>query len=115
MDIKKFALLAADALDNKKASDILILDIAQKSQIADYMILATGTNERAIGAQADEVEDALYEAGLNVRSIEGKKESGWILLDFGDLIINILTKEKRENYNIESVWADCETLKWEAN
>lgn len=115
MNNKDFALLAAKALDSKKAEDIVIFDIAQKSSIADYMILATGTNERVVGAQADEVEDKLNEAGIYVKSIEGKKESGWILMDFGDIIINVLTVQMRERYNIETVWADCETLDWEVD
>ena len=77
------------------------------------MILASGSNERLVGALADEVEDAFAKEGLLARSIEGKKESGWILLDFGDIIVNVLTLEMRERYNIEKVWADCETLNWE--
>lgn len=113
MESKEFALLAAKALDSKKGEDIDIFNIATKSSIADYMILASGSNERLVGALADEVEDAFAKEGLLARSIEGKKESGWILLDFGDIIVNVLTLEMRERYNIEKVWADCETLNWE--
>lgn len=113
MNSKDYALLAAETLDSKKAEDIIIFDIAEKSSIADYLILATGLNERSVGALIDEVEDRLAQEGLLVKSIEGKKESGWILMDYGDIIVNVLTAEKRERYNIEKVWADCNTLSWE--
>lgn len=113
MNNKEFALLAAKALDAKKGEDITIFDIAMKSSLADYMILASGSNERLIGALADEVEDEFAKEGLLVKSIEGKKDSGWILMDFGDIIVNVLTLEMRDRYNIEKVWADCETLNWE--
>ena len=63
-------------------------------------------------ALTQEVEDSLAEEGLTVKSIEGKKESGWILMDYGDMIVNILTAEMREKYNIEKIWADCEMLQW---
>ena len=113
MNSKDYALLAAETLDSKEAEDIIIFDIAEKSSIADYLILATGLNERSVGALIDEVEDRLAQEGLLVKSIEGKKESGWILMDYGDIIVNVLTAEKRDRYNIEKVWADCNTLSWE--
>lgn len=113
MNSKDYALLAAETLDSKKAEDIIIFDIAEKSSIADYLILATGLNERSVGALIDEVEDRLAQEGLLVKSIEGKKEAGWILMDYGDIIVNVLTAEKRDRYNIEKVWADCNTLSWE--
>lgn len=113
MNSKDYALLAAETLDSKKAEDIIIFDIAEKSSIADYLILATGLNERSVGALIDEVEDRLAQEGLLVKSVEGKKESGWILMDYGDIIVNVLTAEKRDRYNIEKVWADCNTLSWE--
>lgn len=113
MNSKDYALLAAETLDSKKAEDIIIFDIAEKSSIADYLILATGLNERSVGALIDEVEDRLAQEGLLVKSIEGKKESGWILMYYGDIIVNVLTAEKRDRYNIEKVWADCNTLSWE--
>ncbi len=113
MNIKDFAMLAAKVLDDKKGEDIEIFDISIKSSIADYMIIASGSNERLIGAMVDDVEDAFEKKGLNVRSIEGKKESGWILMDFGDIIINILTNEMRNKYNIEKIWTDCDKLIWE--
>ncbi|MGI6256503.1 MAG: ribosome silencing factor [Anaerovoracaceae bacterium] len=110
MNSKELARAAARLLDKRKGEDILIIDIAEKSSFADYFILASGGSERQIGSLADDVEEALAKDGLPVKNIEGTKESGWILMDYGDMIINILTREMRERYNIEKVWVDCDKL-----
>ena len=89
MDNKSFALLAAKTLDDKKALDIAVIDIMEKATFADYLVIATGNS---------------------VKNIEGKQNSGWVLMDFGDIIVNIFTKEMREKYNIEKVWGDCSFL-----
>ena len=113
MNSREYAITAANALDQKHAEDVLVIDVGEKSSFADYLILASGSNERLIAALTDDVEDQLAKEDLLVRSIEGTKESGWILMDYGDMIINVLTKDMREKYNIEKVWADCETIDWE--
>ena len=109
MDNKSFALLAAKTLDNKKATDVIVIDIMEKSSFADYLVIASGNSERQVNTLIDEVEDQFAKEGLLVKSIEGKN-SGWILMDFGDVIVNIFTKETREKYNIEKVWGDCSFL-----
>ena len=113
MDSRDFAITAARALDKKQAEDVLVIDIGEKSSFADYLILASGSNERLIAALVDDVEDQLAKEDLIVKSIEGTKESGWILMDYGDIVVNVLTKDMREKYNIEKVWADCENVDWE--
>jgi len=113
MNSKEMAVLAAKTLDNKKAIDIVCLDIEAKSSIADYFILASGGSERQIKALSEDVDDQFAKAGVIVKSIEGKASSGWILMDFGDIIVSVLTVEMREKYNIEKVWGDCEILNWE--
>lgn len=113
MKSKEIAVLAAKVLDSKKAIDIVCLDIESKSSIADYFILASGGSERQIKALAEEVDDQFAKEGILAKSIEGKASSGWILLDFGDIIVSVLTTEMREKYNIEKVWGDCEILNWE--
>lgn len=109
MDNKSFALLAAKTLDNKKATDVIVIDIMEKSSFADYLVIASGNSDRQVNTLVDEVEDQFAKEGLLVKSIEGKN-SGWILMDFGDVIVNIFTKETREKYNIEKVWGDCSFL-----
>lgn len=110
MDNKSFALLAAKTLDNKKAADIVVIDIGEKSSFADYLVIASGNSERQVGTLIDEVEEQMAKEGLLVKSIEGKQTSGWVLMDFGDIIVNVFTKDTREKYNIEKVWGDCAFL-----
>ena len=107
MNNRKNALLAAEILDSKKAEDIVVIDIAEKSSFADYLIIASGNSQRQVNTLVDEVEERFAKEGIFPKNIEGKNNSGWILMDFGDLIINIFTKEVREKYNIEKVWGDC--------
>jgi ribosome-associated protein len=113
MDIKAMAMVAAKAIDDKKGQDISIIDIGPKAAFADYMIIASGGSDRQVKALCDEVEDKLAEQGVFVKHIEGKNNSGWILMDYGDIIVNLLTVDLRERYNIEKVWADCEFLNLE--
>ena len=110
MDNKEFALLAAKTLGDKKAPDILAIDIMEKASFADYLVVATGNSERQVNALVDDVEDAFAKEGLFVKNIEGKQNSGWVLMDFGDIIVNVFTKEQREKYGIEKVWGDCSFL-----
>ena len=112
MNNKEIALLAAKTLDAKKALDILILDISESSGFADYFVLATAANLRQLGALCDDVEDKLASEGVLVKHIEGKGESGWILMDFGDIIVNLFTAEQREHYQIERIWKDCPAVEF---
>jgi len=113
MNSKEIALFAAKVLDQKKASDVVIIDIGLKSSFADYFVLASGGSERQIGTLSVEIEDRFEKEGMTVKRIEGKQTSGWILMDYGDVIINILTTEMRDRYNIEKVWGDCEQINLE--
>lgn len=107
MNNKDIALKAAAVLINKKALDVVVIDIAEKSSFADYFVIASGGSERQVGTLADEIEDQFAKEGILTRSVEGKKTSGWILMDFGDVIVNIFTVEQRERYKIEKIWSDC--------
>ena len=113
MTIKDYALLAGKTLSDKKAQDIVIIDIQEKASFADYFVIASGGSERQVNALVDDVEDAFAKEGIFVKSIEGKQNSGWILMDFGDIIVNVFTKEQREKYNIEKVWGDCNFIEVE--
>lgn len=110
---KSIALLAAETLDAKKAQDIVLIDISEKASFADYFVIASGGSERQIGMLSEEVDDRFAKEGIFPKSVEGKPASGWILLDFGDVIVNILTAEMRERYNIEKVWGDCACIQYE--
>lgn len=97
---------AYKALDDKKAYDIKILDIKKISSIADYMVIADGTNKNQVQAMCDAVTEEMGKAGFLSKSIEGYSEGGWILLDYYDIIIHIFSDEARRFYDLERIWSD---------
>ena len=113
MTNKEYAMLAGKVLSDKKAQDIVVIDIQEKASFADYFVICSGTSERQVQSLVDDVEDAFAKEDLLAKSIEGKNGSGWILMDFGDIIVNVFTKEMREKYNIEKVWGACECIEVE--
>jgi ribosome silencing factor RsfS/YbeB/iojap len=110
LDSRELALVAAGVLRQKKGNDIVILDIAEKSSFADFLVITSGNSTRQVGSLADDAESALAEAGAALKHIEGKPESGWVLLDYGDVIVNVFTKEQRDLYRIELIWGDGERI-----
>ncbi len=104
--IKEMAGKAILALEEKKAEDIRVIDISQVSVIADYFIIANGTNISQIQAMADEVEECLHRAGYPIKQKEGYAHANWVLLDFGDIIVHIFDKENRLFYDLERIWRD---------
>ena len=102
--------IACKAIDDKKAIDIKIIDIHEVSVIADYFIIASGNNLNQVQAIVDNVEEQLGRAGYEPKQVEGTRGSNWILMDYGDVVINVMTAEMREKYNIERIWGDCENL-----
>lgn len=107
---KELARMAILALEDKKAEDICVIDISEVSVIADYFIIAGGSNRSQIQALCDNVEDALGRAGVQVKQIEGYDNANWILMDFGDIIVHIFDKENRLFYDLERIWKDGKTI-----
>ena len=105
---REMAQMIAETLSAKKAMDVIIIDISPKSSFADYFVMASAGNERQLEAFKDHVEDLLEPMEIFPKSVEGKRDSGWILMDYGDVIVNMLTLDMREKYNIEKIWGDCE-------
>lgn len=113
MDInhsKTMAKLAIEALEDKKAEDIRVIDISEISVVADYFIIAGGSNRSQIQALADNVQEALGRAGFEMKQVEGYNTANWILMDFNDVIIHIFDKENRLFYNLERIWRDGKTI-----
>ena len=110
MEPKELSLKVAKLLDDRKAIDVTVIDISPKASFADYFVMASAGSDRQMGALVDNVEDMLEPAGIFPKSVEGKKSSGWILMDYGDVVINVMTAEMREKYNLERIWGDCENL-----
>ena len=102
----EMAKLAIDALEDKKAEDIRVIDISEVSVLADYFIIAGGNNSSQIQALCNNVEEKLGRAGFQCRQIEGYDTANWILMDFGDVIIHIFDKENRLLYDLERIWRD---------
>ena len=113
MTNKELALDIAKALDSKKAQDIVILDIAEKSGFADYFVIADAPNARLVESLADVAEDCMAKKDQFLGHKEGLGDSGWVLLDFGDIIVNLFTKQQRDHYNIEKVWSDCDKVEFD--
>jgi len=93
-----------ESLDDSKAEEIVSIDIAGKSALADYMVVATGRSQRHVGAIADHIARDIEEAGGRVSSIEGTPHCDWVLIDAGDVIVHVFRPEVRTFYNIEKMW-----------
>ena len=113
MTNKEIAYLIAEEMDKRKAADIVMIDIAEKSGFADWFVICSVGSLRQLGTLATHIEDRLAEEGILIGHTEGKGDSGWILMDYGDVIVNLFTAEQREHYNIEKVWNDCDRIYYE--
>ena len=98
--------IAYDALDDKLAEDIKIIDIRSISVLADYFIIADGSNRNQVQAMADSAEEALGRAGYDAKQIEGYQSANWILMDYKDIIVHVFSKEDRAFYDLERIWKD---------
>ena len=106
MNSKEMVKIAYEALSDKKGQDIKIIDIQSVSVLADYFIIADGSNPNQVQAMADNVEEMLGKAGYECRQIEGYQTAGWILMDYGDLIVHIFSRDDRLFYDLERIWRD---------
>lgn len=110
MTSREMAKTAIAGLENKKATNIKIIDITKISVMADYFVIASGSNRNQIQAMADSVEEKLHENGIHPRQIEGYQTANWILMDFNDIIIHIFNEEDRLFYNLEKIWLDGKVI-----
>ncbi|MFK7891377.1 MAG: ribosome silencing factor [Granulosicoccus sp.] len=97
--------MAATALEDMKGVDVTIIDIVGKSSIADAMIVATGTSQRHVRSLAESVRLSAKEANHPPLGVEGADSSDWVLVDLGDVIVHVMTPEKREFYSLEKLWS----------
>ena len=108
-------MLAARAADEKKALDIVVLDVGEIISITEMFVLVSGTNSRQVKTIAEEVELALkvYEDEAP-RAIEGLDDATWVLLDYGDVIVHVFLDETREYYDLDRLWSDASQVGWRA-
>lgn len=100
------AKMAIEAMEDKKAEDIRVIDISEISTLGDYFIIANGDNRNQVHAIANAVDEKLGRAGMPPKQIEGYQNANWILMDFGDIIVHIFDKENRLFYDLERIWKD---------
>lgn len=103
---KEMAVMAVDALEDRKGENISIIDISEISTLADYFIIAAGTNRNQVQAMADNVQEKLGRAGHLTKNVEGYESANWVLLDFGDIIVHVFDTENRLFYDLERIWRD---------
>ena len=106
MDSKQIAKIAFDALEDKEGVNINIIDISNISILADYFIIAGGTNENQVKALADNVEEELAKVDVTPKQIEGYNNANWILMDYQDVIIHIFNEQDRLFFDLERIWSD---------
>lgn len=108
MEIREEAIQIAERLSERKAKDITVIDIAGQSSFADFFVNATAGSARQLGALLEDAEESAEKLGLQEKGVEGKPGTGWMLIDLGDIIVNIFTEETREKYALDKIWGDCE-------
>lgn len=106
----EYCKIAVAALEDRKAEDVKVIDIREVSTIADFFVIADGTNPNQIQAMRDAADEALYKAGLKAKQVEGNRDSTWILMDYGDIIVHIFSKEDRLFYDLERIWRDGKVI-----
>ena len=107
---KMMAQIACKAIDDKKGQDIKVIDIHTVSVIADYFVIASGSNSNQVQAIVYNVEEQLGRAGFEAKQIEGNRNSSWILMDYGDVIVHVFDEENRLFYDLERIWRDGKVL-----
>lgn len=107
LNSKEIVKTAVNALEDKKAFDIRVIDISKISVIADYFVIASGSNENQVQAMVDNINEQLFKAGVEIEpKIEGLNTSNWVLLDYKEVIIHVFMEEDRKFYDIERIWRD---------
>lgn len=99
--------IAVKAADDKRAVDIIALDVSTVSLLADYFMICHGNSDKQVLAIANDIVEQVQKAGLEVKRVEGKESAHWILIDLGEIIVHVFHEEEREFYNLEKLWSDA--------
>lgn len=103
---------AVDAILDKKGYNVKSLFVGKVTSITDYFVLASGSNVNQIDAIVDSVEEAMKKADYELKIREGKPQGGWVLLDYGDIVVHLFTSEMREFYDLDNTWRDVEKIEY---
>ncbi len=108
MDSRKLALLCRTLADDKKAEDIVILDVHALSSVTDYFVIASGNSEPHLRAIVDEITDKMREEhGVRPRAVDGTFQTAWVVLDYFDVIVHVMRRDVRDRYDLETLWGDA--------
>jgi iojap-like ribosome-associated protein len=112
MDAKKLALRCQELADNKKAENLLVLDVRKLSSVTDYFVIVSGTSSPHLRAIVNEITEKLKEEHqLRPRAVDGNVSGDWVVLDYFDVIVHVMRQDVRERYDLESLWGDAPQVK----
>lgn len=111
-DAKEKARVAAEAADEVRAVDIVLLDIHRVTLIADFFVICTARSDTQMQAIAERIQERIEERGWHILHQEGRRQTRWLLMDLGDVVVHIFEAEARAFYNLEQLWADAERIEW---
>ena len=112
MDSRKLALRCRELADNKKAEDIVILDVRELSSVTDYFVITSGTSEPHLRAIVDEIRDKLRDKHhLRPKAVDGTLHAAWVVLDYFDVIVHVMRQDVRDRYDLETLWGDAPRVK----
>ncbi|MGO8677014.1 MAG: ribosome silencing factor [Limisphaerales bacterium] len=112
MDSRQLAMACRKLADNKKAEDIVILDVRELSSVTDYFVIASGTSEPHLRAIVEEITEKLLEDyHVRPRAVDGRLQTAWVVLDFFDVIVHVMRRDVRERYDLETLWGDAPRVK----
>ena len=108
MDSKKLAQLCREYADNRKAENVVILDVRELSSVTDYFVICSGTSEPHLRASSDEIVEKLHDnEKLRPRAVDGTLQTAWLVLDYFDVIVHVMRRDVRERYDLEGLWGDA--------
>ncbi|MBI4743544.1 MAG: ribosome silencing factor [Actinobacteria bacterium] len=108
----ELAKLAVEAAIEKKAENIVVLDIGKILTITDYFVIMSGRNERQVKSISDAIQEKLKKEGIKPLSVEGEREARWILLDYLDVVVHVFVEQEREYYQLERLWKDAPLIEF---
>ena len=112
MQSRKLALLCRELADDKKAEDIVILDVRKLSSVTDYFVIASGTSDPHLRAIVDEIRDKLRDDHeVKPNAVDGTLPTSWVVLDYFDVIVHVMRRDVRERYDLETLWGDAPRIR----
>lgn len=112
MDSRKLATVCRRLADDKKAEQVLVLDVRKVSTVTDYFVICSGTSDPHLRAIRDEIDDRLRaDHDIQPRAIDGTLAAGWVVLDYFDVIVHVMRQDQRERYDLEGLWGDAPLLR----